>query len=248
MENLNQKSDLANRYDLAACYRLCHYYGFTDRINTHISSRATDNPDEFYLNPVGLLFDEVKASNLVRLTLGGKKVDIDSSFNFNKAGYMIHSAVLSNRSDINCVIHHHSIASMVVGALDVGLMYLTQHSLQFYNKVGYNSYSGFGLDINEEKKRLANDLSNNDVLFMRNHGVIVTGESVGEAFCRMDDLEKACKTQIEILSTNHKIIQPSKEVSELTKLQYDSIGRPAAETEWPAMKRMLDRFGLDYKS
>ena len=106
MQNSKHNSDLLNRCDLAACYRLCHYYGFTDRINTHISSRATDNSCEFYLNPVGLLFDEVKASNLVRLTLTGEKVDIDNSFNFNEAGYMIHSAVLSNRSDINCVIHH----------------------------------------------------------------------------------------------------------------------------------------------
>ena len=248
MNNSNDKSDWETRCDLAACYRLCHHLGFTDRINTHISLRSNYNPDEFYLNPVGLLFDEVKASNLVRLNMMGKKVDINNPYIFNEAGYVIHSSVLSNRRDVNCVIHHHSIASMIIGAIEKGLMFLTQHSLQFYKKVGYNSYKGFGVDINDEKKRLARDLANYDVLFMRNHGVLICGSSIGEAFCRMDDLEKACKTQIGVLSTNQNIIQPSESIAELTKSQYDTLGRPAGETEWPAMKRMLERLGVEYKS
>ena len=76
MNKLNEDIDLESRCDLAACYRLCHHFGFTDRINTHISSRAIDNSNEFYLNPVGLLFDEVKASNLVRLNMDGEKVGV----------------------------------------------------------------------------------------------------------------------------------------------------------------------------
>ncbi|PPR78288.1 MAG: Decarboxylase NovR [Alphaproteobacteria bacterium MarineAlpha2_Bin1] len=248
MNNFNDKSEWDTRCDLAACYRLCYHLGFTDRINTHISSRSKNNFEEFYLNPVGLLFDEVKASNLVRLNLFGKKVDKNNPYNFNEAGYMIHSAVLSNRKDINCVIHHHSIASMTVGALKQGLMFLTQHSLQFYKEVGYNSYNGFGLDINDEKKRLASDLGDHNILFMRNHGVLICGKTIGEAFCKMDDLEKACQTQIAILSTNKDIVEPSESVAYLTKSQYDNLGRPAGETEWPAMKRMLDRLGVEYKS
>ncbi len=248
MKNSNDNSDWNTRCDLAACYRLCHYLGFTDRINTHISSRSDTKSEEFFLNPVGLLFDEVKASNLVKLNMMGEKIDTNNKYNFNEAGYMIHSAVLSNRQDVNCVIHHHSIASMTVGALRQGLMFLTQHSLQFYKSVGYHPYNGFGLDINDEKNRLANDLGNHSILFMQNHGVLICGSTIGEAFCRMDDLEKACKAQVAILSTNQDIIEPSEAVSELTKSQYDKLGRPAGETEWPAMKRILERLGVEYKS
>ena len=248
MKNIIENDEYENLCDLAACYHLCHRYGFTDRINTHISSRSNINNNNFYLNPVGLLFDEVKASNLVCVSMDGEKIDKDNKFDFNDAGYLIHSAVLSTRNDVNCIIHHHSIAGMVVGALEEGLMFVNQHSLQFYNKVAYHVYEGFGRDIEKEKDRLASDLYNNDILFMRNHGVLVCGKTVGEAFCRMDDLEKACKTQIDLLSTKRKIHIPSDGIAKFTKKQFDKLGRPAGETEWPAMRRLLDRLNIDYKS
>ena len=95
------------RCDLAACYRLCNEFGIVDRINTHISARVPNSDGDFLLNPVGLLFDEVTASSLVRIDRDGNKTDPDHPYDVNQAGYVIHAAVLNVRSDITCVIHHH---------------------------------------------------------------------------------------------------------------------------------------------
>lgn len=234
------------RCDLAACYRLCHEFGVVDRINTHISARVPGSEGDFLLNPVGLLFDEVTASSLVRIDRDGNKVDPDHPYDVNPAGYVIHSAVLNVRSDITCVIHHHSLAGIAVAGLKEGLLPVSQHALQFYDRVAYHDYDGFPTQGSEECERMALNLGNRRTMFLRNHGVIVGGRSVGEAFCVMDDLEKACQAQLMMQATGRELHLPSPEVCELTAQQFENIGRPRGETEWPAMKRMLDRKGIVY--
>ncbi len=88
------------RVDLAACYRLCHQIGITDRINTHISARVPGTDGHFLLNPLGLLFDEISASNLVKIDREGRKLD-NTPYEVNAAGYILHSAVLDARADVN---------------------------------------------------------------------------------------------------------------------------------------------------
>ncbi|MDC0074854.1 class II aldolase/adducin family protein [Alphaproteobacteria bacterium] len=249
---MTQKYEVSNdewnvRCDLAACYRLCFLLKITDRINTHISAKVTGTSDEFLLNPVGLLFDEVTASNLVKLNYAGKKIDNQNALEFNSAGYVIHSAILESRADVSCVIHHHSIAAISVGIIEEGFLPLDQHGFQFYGKIGYHDYKGFGTSISDEKKRLSKDMGDKKILFMRNHGVLICGSTVGEAFCLMDDLEQACKVQIATLSMNKKLRLPSDEIINLTVNQFDSIGRPGGEKEWPAMKRILERKGIKYQ-
>lgn len=102
------------RVDLAACYRLVALYGMTDLDATHISARDPHNPKQFFLNPYGLLFDEITASSLVKCDLDGHI--IDSEHSLNMAGYTIHSAVLAARSDAGCVVHTHTRAGMAVSA------------------------------------------------------------------------------------------------------------------------------------
>lgn len=235
------------RCDLAACYHLCNYNGISDRINTHISARIPKKNDQFLLNPIGLLFDEINATNLVSVYISGAKVDVNHPFDFNPAGYLIHSAVLEARPEIFCIIHHHSIAGIAIGALKEGLLPVSQHAMQFYGKVSYHEYKGFGTSNEDEKSRIANDLGENNILFMRNHGVLVCGNDVGQAYCLMDDLEKACKAQLAILSTSQSRHIPNDEVAKLTAEQFEKIGRPGGEKEWPAMRRFLDRIGSKYK-
>lgn len=234
------------RCDLAACYRLCHEFGVVDRINTHVSARVPGSEGDFLLNPVGLLFDEVTASSLVRIDRDGNKVDPGHPYDVNPAGFVIHSAVLNVRSDITCVIHHHSLAGIAVAGLKEGLLPVSQHALQFYDRVAYHDYDGFPTQGSEECERMALNLGNRRTMFLRNHGVIVGGRSVGEAFCVMDDLEKACQAQLMMQATGRELHLPSPEVCELTAQQFENIGRPRGETEWPAMKRMLDRKGIVY--
>ena len=167
------------RVDLAACYRLCHQLGITDRINTHISARVPGTDGHFLLNPVGLLFDEIAASNLVKIDREGRKLD-NTPYEVNAAGYIIHSAVLDAREDVNCVLHHHTMAGIAVSALEEGLLPISQHSMQFYNRVGYHDYEGFALD-EDERARLAANIGAHQVLFLRNHGIIVAAGCVGDS-------------------------------------------------------------------
>jgi len=234
------------RCDLAACYRLCHEIGIVDRINTHISARVPDSDGDFLLNPVGLLFDEVTASSLVRIDRDGNKVDSDHPYDVNPAGYVIHAAVLNVRADIAAVVHHHSKAGIAIAGLKDGLLPVSQHALQFYNRIGYHDYEGFPTQNSEECDRMAVNLGNHRTMFLRNHGVLVGGRTVGEAFCVMDDLEKACEAQLAMQATGQELHLPGPEMCELTAQQFENIGRPRGETEWPAMKRMLDRKGIVY--
>ena len=232
------------RVDLAAAYRLCHHDGVTDRINQHISARVPGTDGHFLLNPIGLLFDEVTASNLVKIDREGNKVD-NNPYDVNPAGYIIHSAVLDARPDVNCVLHHHTLASIAVSALEEGVIPISQHSMQFYNRVGYHDYEGFALD-KDERSRLAASLGPHRVMFLRNHGILVAGRTVAEAYIVMDDLEKSCKAQLMAQATGKKIHLPPSEVCEFTARQFETQGRPRGELEYEAMMRMLDREGVAY--
>ena len=123
------------RVALGACYRLVHLAGWTDLVFTHISARVPGSEEHFLLNPFGYAFDEVTASNLVRIDLDGNVVD-GSNARVHKAGFVIHSAVHGARADAGCVIHTHSIAGMAVSMLKDGLLPLSQHAQLFYNRLG----------------------------------------------------------------------------------------------------------------
>lgn len=233
------------RVDLAACYRLCFQLGITDRINTHISARVPGTDGHFLLNPLGLLFDEIDASNLVKIDREGKKVD-NNPYEVNTAGYIIHSAVLDVREDVNCVLHHHTLASIAISMLEGGLLPISQHSMQFYDRIGYHDYEGFALD-KDERARLAANLGPHQAMFLRNHGVLVAGANVGEAFIAMDDLEKSCKAQLMAQATGKALQLPPHEVCERTASMFEQVGRgPRLALEWETLKRSLDRAAIPY--
>lgn len=233
------------RVDLAACYRLCHQLGITDRINTHISARVPGTDGHFLLNPLGLLFDEIGASNLVKIDREGRKLD-NTPYEVNTAGYIIHSAVLDARGDVNCVLHHHTLAGIAVSVLEEGLLPISQHSMQFYNRIGYHDYEGFALD-KDERARLAADLGSHQAMFLRSHGILVTGKTIGDAFIAMDDLEKSCKAQLMAQATGQPLHLPPHEVCEHAAGLFERPERgPRQALEWESLKRGLDHVGTPY--
>lgn len=233
------------RVDLAACYRLCHQIGITDRINTHISARVPGTDGHFLLNPLGLLFDEISASNLVKIDREGRKLD-NTPYEVNAAGYIIHSAVLDARADVNCVLHHHTLASIAVSVLEEGLLPISQHSMQFYNRIGYHDYEGFALD-RDERARLAADFGTHQAMFLRNHGILVAAKTVGDAFIVMDDLEKSCKAQLMAQATGQPLRLPPHEVCEHAACLFERPERGSRQAlEWETLKRSLDRAGTPY--
>ena len=232
------------RIELAACYRLIAQFRMTDLVYTHISARIPGT-EHFLLNPYGLLFEEVTASNLVRIDIDGTIVE-DTSYEVNPAGFTIHSAIHRARPDVNCVLHTHTRAGIAVSCMREGLLPLSQISLQFCGRLAYHDYEGIALDL-DERDRLARDLGDLKAMILRNHGLLTAGDSVPEAFSLMFYLERACEIQIAALSTGRELIVPSPEVCAKVAGQYDEDDEPSGTREWRALLRQLDRTDPSYR-
>jgi ribulose-5-phosphate 4-epimerase/fuculose-1-phosphate aldolase len=236
------------RVDLAACYRLVHRYGMVDMIYTHITARVPGPDEHFLINPYGLLFDEITASSLIKLDLAGNVVlRGEHDYPVNQAGYVIHSAVHGARHDVGCVIHTHSRAGMAISALKCGLLPLTQTAMRFHGRIGYHDYEGPALDLDEQARLIA-DLGDKPVMILRNHGLLVAGASVAEAFNAAYWLERACQAQLDAMACNTELALPSPEIAEHAAHLYDpKTRRPFGVMEWPTMLRLLDRDDTSYR-
>ncbi|MDB5872730.1 MAG: class aldolase/adducin family protein [Ramlibacter sp.] len=199
------------RVQLAACYRLVALYGWSDLVFTHISARVPGPEHHFLINPYGLMFDEITASSLVKVDLHCNKV-IDSPFPVNPAGFVIHSAVHEVRDDAQCVLHTHTRAGIAVSAQKCGILPISQQSTFVLASLAYHDYEGVALR-DEEKARLQADLGNANNLVLRNHGLLVCGPTVPDAFLNMYTLENTCRIQLdaqaggELTTVNPKIIE-----------------------------------------
>ena len=235
------------RVDLAACYRLAAHYRMTDLIYTHISARVPGPEHHFLINAFGLLWDEISASTLVKVTLDGEVVDDPTGNGINRAGYVIHSAVHRARPDLMCVMHTHTAAGIAVSAQDAGLLPLSQHAMRFTASIGYHDYEGLALEL-DEQARLTRDLGAHKVMILRNHGLLACGESVAEAFDLMYYLERACQSQINAMAGGAKLRVPPAGVPEKTAAQFKKLPYKAKKTEWKALTRMLDKTDPSYKN
>ena len=238
------------RIDLAAAYRLIHRLGLDDSIYTHISVRLPGGHDRFLINPYGMRFEEVTASNLVTVDLDGNIIEDPLGLGINPAGFTIHSAVHAARRDAICVLHTHTVAGVAVSSQEQGLLPLNQWSLQFTDRLAYHDYEGIALDL-DERSRLVQDLGDKFVMVLRNHGMLTCGRSVAEAFKLMHNLERSCRAQLAIQASGAEICKLSQGVARKTAEQYahayDAIeiaGRP--DSEWAAFKRMLERTDPDF--
>jgi ribulose-5-phosphate 4-epimerase/fuculose-1-phosphate aldolase len=242
----------AVRVDLAAGYRLAAHYGWVDQVFTHISARVPGT-EHYLLNPFGYMFDEVTASNLVKVDLDGKILDEDSPYHVHRAGFIIHSAIHAARPDAACVLHNHTRAGMALSILEEGLLPLTQHAMSFHGLVAYHASEGFAIDLSE-RERLAKDLGNKPVMILRNHGVLVVGKTIGQTFSMMYNLEKAMQAQMDALATGRPITIPSREVAEgIAKRgfgrepQTGNYNEPNGWIEWPAALRLVERLDPSYR-
>lgn len=239
------------RVDLAACYRLVDLYGMSDMMANHISMRVPGEDGAFLINAYGMMYEEITASSLIKIDVEGNvlsKPDFgELNYGINKAGYVIHSAVHAARHEVDCVIHTHSWASMAVSALECGLLPLTQTAMRFL-KIGYHDYQGVVLD-EAEQASLLQDLGQGEALILRNHGALVVGRTVGEAFNWMHRLELSCRSQLAAMACNSPFVQVPQAVLEETWNNYQpGTRRPYGQMEWPALLRKLDRLDPSYKT
>ena len=236
------------RVDLAAAYRLAFRHGWDDVIYTHISMRVPCTDHHFLINSFGMAFDEICASNLVKIDQDGNIVG-DSAHLVNRAGFVIHSAIHRGRPEVNCVMHLHTEAGMALSMLKGGLRPLSQHAMTFYNRIGYHDYEGLATELDEQERLIA-DFGPNNAMILRNHGFLTAGLSVGGAYLRMAYLEKAARSQMMALATGQEIVEPPPEVCEKTAAILNDAPHPVpiGEFEWPAMLRRLDREDPSFRS
>jgi ribulose-5-phosphate 4-epimerase/fuculose-1-phosphate aldolase len=235
------------RVDLAAAYRLVDYYGWTDMIFTHLSARVPGPEHHFLINPYGMMFDEVTASDLVKIDLDGNIV-LSSGYDVNPAGFCIHSAIHMAREDAKAVMHLHTDDGVAVSAMADGLMPITQTAMVIHDQIAYHEYEGVALDLGE-RERLVADIADKRLLILRNHGTLATGEGVADCFLMLYTLERACTMQVRALSGGAKLHRPSAKSLATTRQQGESLMVPGSldALAWPALLRMLDRRCPDYK-
>lgn len=234
------------RVDLAACYRLVAAYGWSDLVFTHISARIPGPEHHFLINPYGLMFDEITASSLVKVDQQCNKL-IDSPFPVNPAGFVIHSAVHEAREDVQCVLHTHTRAGVAVSAQKCGVLPISQQSTFVLASLAYHEYEGVAFR-DEEKPRLQADMGRANFLMLRNHGLLVAGKTIADAFLSMYTFEATCQIQLsaqaggELVQVNPLIV---KGVSEAMRVQTGGMGGAFV---WPSLIRKLDRMDQSYKT
>lgn len=233
------------RTDLAACYRLVALNGWDDLIYTHISAMVPGEPGHFLINPFGLSFDEVTASNLVKITMRGEIVG-ESEHPVNVTGFALHGAVHAARSDAVCVMHLHNTAGIAVSIQPHGLLPISQHALRFHERIGYHDYEGLAFSPSEGE-RLVTSLGTHPAMLLRNHGTLTVGRTVAEAFVLMATLVKACEIQLQALAGGVTPTLPSPAVQDKTAIQLEDGGAIEGVMEWPALLRKLDRIDPSFR-
>jgi ribulose-5-phosphate 4-epimerase/fuculose-1-phosphate aldolase len=233
------------RVELAAAHRYAEFSQWTDLIFNHFTLRVPGEPHHFLVKQHELMFEEVTASNLLKISMDGKPVGADE--HVNAAAYTIHTAIFEARPDVNAIMHIHSTAGMVLAAHAHGLRFLCQDAMMFYNRVGYHDFEGIAVDL-EERERLGRNLGPHRAMVLRNHGLLTCGGSIGEAVVLMHNLVGVADVQARMEATGQDMCLPSPEVCEKTAQQFESFVRcDHCEPQWQAILRQLDRRDASFR-
>jgi ribulose-5-phosphate 4-epimerase/fuculose-1-phosphate aldolase len=229
------------RVELAAAFRVAHHYGWNLQILNHITARLTDKPDRFLMNPYGLGWDEITASNLATVDFEGNVLSHDG-IKLAPAGYNFHSGILKARPHLNCVIHVHPAAGVVIAATKGGLQIVDQSGCHLHGEIAGHDFEGFAQE-EDEVPRILRDLGDKHCLMMWNHGLLTVGRTLGEAFQYMRRLVDACALYERLLATGVDIRPIPPDVLEFTRRQIDEKRRTPAysEQEWRYHVRLATR-------
>jgi ribulose-5-phosphate 4-epimerase/fuculose-1-phosphate aldolase len=236
------------RVELAACYRIFDMLGWTEMIFNHITLRLPGPERHFLINPYGLWYREVTASNLVKIDLDGNVIG-GGDWPVNRAGFVIHSAIHAARDDAHCIMHTHTTAGLAIACQCSGLLSDNFYSALLHGHVAYHDFEGV-TTRDDEKPRLVRSLGKKNHLILRNHGLLTCGATVAEAFLRMWTLERACQIQMAAQSTGRPLIALPDEVLERTSTMPRPL-EPSESTDrrlFAALRRRLDETDQSYRS
>lgn len=232
------------RVDLAAVYRLCALNGWDDVIYNHCSARVPEEPTKFLMKQHESLWDEVTASNLVKVDM---HADLDESAGVNRPGFTLHGGVLRARPDVNFAIHIHTETGMALAGLKHGLRMVSQQAMRFYKRIGYHPYEGITEDFGE-RERINADLGMNRALILNNHGLLTVGKTAREAYVLMRYLMSAAAIQLRMEATGSELIEIPDAICEKVAAQTEHHDHGRGLADWPALFRKLDRIDPSYRS
>jgi ribulose-5-phosphate 4-epimerase/fuculose-1-phosphate aldolase len=239
------------RVQLAACYRIFDLLGWTEMIYNHITVRLPDSvtggEKHFLINPFGLHYSEVQASNLVKIDLAGRKLD-NSPYPLNPAGFTVHSALHQGLPDAHCVMHTHTTSGIAVACSAGGLAQNNFYSAQLGGLVAYHDFEGITIHADEAPRLLA-AIGDKPLVILRNHGLLAWGLTLPLALVRLWTLQRACDVQVAQAALGPAIPVPEHVVRKTTgdALQWDArFG--AGQDVFDALVRRVDRIDDSYKN
>jgi len=240
------KAEWQARCELAAAHRLIAHFVFVDMTYNHVSVRVPGEPGHFLVKADNLFMEQVTASSLVKYDVDGNRV-MDSEFKASAAAYNLHAAVLKARTDIVAVVHTHSPANLAVSAQKHGLLPITQQAMRFYNRIA--RYPNEVDDTTREgADRLAAALGEKWVMLLENHGALVCGTTLPEAYIYHHFFELACRAQVGALASGAELITPSPEVCAERVKKFGRIGvYDAKSRDWVASMALAEKLFPDYK-
>ena len=241
----------AARVELAACYRIFAMLGWTEMIYNHITVRvpttASGDEKQFLINPFGLHYSEVTASNLVKINLKGEVLD-GSKHRINPAGFVVHATLHDGLEGAHCVMHTHTTAGVAVACLQNGLMQTNFYSAQLHNMVAYHDFEGITIHA-DEGPRVLKSIGNKPAVILRNHGLLAWGGAVPETFAILWTLQRACEIQLATFSMGPAIPVAEEVAARCTRdsLQFDVNHGGAGKDVFDALVRQVDKLDASYR-
>ena len=234
------------RQELAACYRIFDMLGWSESIYNHISVKVPGEDGAFLINPYGLLYSEVCASNLVKIDIHGNTLD-GSSYPVNKAGFTQHSYFHAKVPWAHAVCHTHTTATMAVCSLEGGLQPLNFYACNFAGRLGYHDFEGVTVRAEEAERLLAN-LGNKRILMLRNHGPVILGRSISEIFVLHWSLQRACEIQLATMAAGTPLRVPD-EVIHVHQRDLGQVALPGGPgaADFAAWMRKLDKVDRSWR-
>ena len=239
------------RVQLAGCYRVFAMLGWTEMIYNHITVRlpssVSGTEKHFLINPFGLHYSEVTASNLVKIDLQGRVLD-GSSHPVNPAGFTVHGAIHAGIDGAHCIMHTHTTAGVSVACLQGGLQQTNFYSAQLHDMVAYHTFEGITIHA-EEAPRLLQSIGNKQAVILRNHGLLAWGETLPQTFAVLWTLQRACEIQLATLSMGAPIPVSEAIAAKCTRdaLQFNP-NHGAGQDVLDALIRQVDRIDSSYKN
>ena len=233
------------RLDLAACYRIFDHLGWSESIYNHISVKVPGEDDAFLINPFGLLYDEVTASNLVKIDIDGNV--LAGNYPVNKAGFTQHAYFHRHIESAHAICHTHTTAGMAVSSHSRGLLPISFYACNFQGQIGYHDFEGVTVR-EEEGERLLQNLGGKRILMLRNHGPVVMGRTIAEMFVTAWSLQRACEIQIAVLSQGEPITV-QQDVIDVHQRDLGQVALPGGpgKADFEAWKRKIDRIDRSWR-